>query len=128
MKKSILVVDNDNNTRISLAKALSADYITYTASNGHEALDILLGNKDIEIVLTDINMPEMDGFELLKRIRFTNKNITTIMITGHSDIFTENGATQKGAFAYFAKPIDLKILDKSIQSALESKSSNSLYP
>jgi len=121
MKSSILIVENDKNTRESLARALSGNYIVLTASNGKEASNLLDQNQNIDIVVTDIMMYEMGGFELLERIRSTNKNINTIMITGHSDIFSAEAAINKGAYDYLSKPIKLDKLEISIKNAIKSK-------
>ena len=121
MKSSILIVENDKNTRESLARALSGNYIVLTASNGKEASNLLDQNQNIDIVVTDIMMYEMGGFELLERIRSTNKNINTIMITGHSDIFSAEAAINKGAYDYLSKPIELDKLEISIKNAIKSK-------
>src|SRR3990167_2200320 len=121
MKKSILIVDDDRTTRESTAKVLSNDYITHTASDGHKAIDILDKNEDIDIVLTDMMMPEMDGIELLEKIRSTNNDVTVILITGHSSIESAVDAMRKGAYDYLTKPIDLTKLEITIKNALEAK-------
>ncbi len=121
MKKSILIVDDDRTTRESTAKVLSNDYITHTASDGHKAIDILDKNEDIDIVLTDMMMPEMDGMELLEKIRSTNNDVTVILITGHSSIESAVDAMRKGAYDYLTKPIDLNKLKITIKNALDNK-------
>ena len=63
MKKSILIVDDDKSTCSSIAKALSNDYKIHTAFNGNDALNILNKNKEIQIILTDVVMPEMSGLD-----------------------------------------------------------------
>ncbi|MEF9425983.1 MAG: response regulator [Candidatus Mariimomonas ferrooxydans] len=119
MKKTILIVDNDESTCRSLSKALSDKYITCIAFNGKEALNILSQNKDIKLILTDIMMPEMDGIELIEKARFTNKNINMIVITGYSSVESAVTSMRKGACDYFAKPVDLNRLETSIENALE---------
>ena len=121
MKKSILIVDDDRTTRESTAKVLSNDYITHTASDGHKAIDILDKNEDIDIVLTDMMMPEMDGMELLEKIRSTNNDVTVILITGHSSIESAVDAMRKGAYDYLTKPVDLNKLEITIKNALDNK-------
>ena len=121
MKKSILIVDDDRTTRESTAKVLSNDYIIHTASDGHKAIDILDKNEDIDIVLTDMMMPEMDGMELLEKIRSTNNDVTVILITGHSSIESAVDAMRKGAYDYLTKPIDLNKLKITIKNALDNK-------
>src|SRR4030065_2061462 len=121
MRKSILIVDDDRTTREAIVTALSHDYITHAASDGHKAIDILDKNEDIDIVLTDMMMPEMDGMELLEKIRSTNNDVTVILITGHSSIESAVDAMRKGAYDYLTKPIDLNKLEITIKNALENK-------
>jgi DNA-binding NtrC family response regulator len=118
MKESILIVDDDNNTCISIAKALSGEYSTYTASNGREALDILQKQNDIHVVLTDIKMPNINGIELLERIRFQDDTIIVIMITSYSDPESLTRARHCGAYDYITKPVDLERLESTIRKAL----------
>ncbi|MEK6528742.1 MAG: response regulator, partial [Nitrospirota bacterium] len=105
MKKSILIVDDDKTTREAVVNALSHDYITHTASNGQKAMNILNENEDIDIVLTDLMMPEMDGMELLEKINSMNNDIPVIMITGYSSIDSAVDAMRKGAYDYITKPL-----------------------
>lgn len=121
MKKTILIVDDDKNTRESIARVLSNNYITYTASNGQVAIETLNKNDDIDIVLTDMMMPEMDGIELLEEIRSTNNDIAVILITGYSSIESAVDAMRKGAYDYITKPLDLNKLEITIKNALEHK-------
>ncbi len=121
MKKSVLIVDDDKTNRESIAKVLTNNYIIYTASNGQKAMDILNKNEDIDLVLTDMMMPEMDGIELLEKIRSTNNDLAVILITGHSSIESAVDAMRKGAYDYITKPIDLNKFEITIKNALENK-------
>lgn len=121
MKSSILITDDDKNTREGMAKTLSSSYITYTAANGIEAVDILGKNEDIDIVLTDLMMPGMDGIELLEKIRSVSNDIVVILITGFSSIESAVEAMRKGAYDYITKPVDLSKLEITIKNALENK-------
>lgn len=119
MKRSILIVDDDINSRRSTAKALSGEYKTYTASDGREALETLNRNKDIQIVLTDVMMPGMNGLELLERIHIKDKKTLVIIITGYSDIQAAVEAKHHGAHDFMTKPVDLKKLEYTIKNAVE---------
>lgn len=119
MKNSILIVDDDKNTREAVVNALSHDYITYTASNGQKAMDILNEHGDIDLVLTDLMMPEMDGIELLEKIHSINNDVTIVMITGYSTIESAVDAMRKGVYDYITKPVDLNKLEITIKNALE---------
>ncbi len=119
MKESILIVDDDRNTCKCIAKALSGEYITYTASNGFEALEILSKHREIHIVLSDIIMPNMSGIELLEKIHLRGNNTIVILITGYSDTESILNSMRLGAYDYIAKPVNLNRLEVSIKNALE---------
>ena len=75
MKHSILIVDDEVLICNSLERLLSDKYIIFKAFNGKEAIDIIGQNSNIDVVLSDIMMPVMDGFELIEKVRFENKDI-----------------------------------------------------
>jgi DNA-binding NtrC family response regulator len=118
---SILIVDDEKAVRENLAKYLSSDYVTYSASNGKEAIKLIAENSDIEVVLSDMKMPGMDGIELLEKIQNTEKDIITIFVTGFSTIESAVTAMRKGAYDYLTKPIDLNKLEITLKNALEHK-------
>jgi DNA-binding NtrC family response regulator len=120
-KPSILIVDDDKTVRESLAKYLSGEYNTYTASNGHEAIIRISDNSDIEFIVSDLKMPGMDGIELLEKLQADNKDIVTIFITGYSTIESAVDAMRKGAYDYLTKPVDLNKLEITIKNAIENK-------
>jgi len=121
MKPSILIVDDEKSIRDNLAKYLSADYTTYTAANGRDAVKILSENSDIEVVLSDMKMPGMDGLELLEKLHENNKDVIVILITGFSTIESAVDAMRRGAYDYLTKPIDLNKLEITIKNAIENK-------
>ncbi len=118
---SILIVDDDKAIRENLAKYLSESFTTYTASNGRDAIAQIKNNPDIEIVLSDLKMPEMDGIELLQQIKAGSRDIVMIFVTGFSTIESAVEAMRKGAYDYLTKPIDLNKLDITIKNAIENK-------
>ena len=119
MKRSILIVDDDKNTCSSIARALSGDYKTYTACNGDEALEILDGNNEIKIILSDMVMPGMNGLELLEKIHLKDHRNIVIMITGYTELESTIEAKHLGVHDYLMKPVDLNKLDASIKNAIE---------
>lgn len=121
MMPVILIVDDDKNTREGVARHLSESYETLTAANGSEALSLLGGREDVDVVLTDLMMPSMDGIELLEKIRAASGNTAVVMITGYSSIESAVDAMRKGAYDYITKPIDLVKLEAIIRNALENK-------
>jgi two-component system response regulator PilR (NtrC family) len=121
MKPSILIVDDEKATREGLSRYLSHEYRTLKASNGKEAVELLRKNHSIDIVLSDIRMPQMDGMELLERIHEENPEIIVIFITAFYSIESAIKAIQKGAYNYLNKPIDLDKLDVIIKNAINNK-------
>ena len=121
MKASVLIVDDERSVRDNLAQYLSDEYVTYTASTGLEAVQQISENIDIEVILSDLKMPEMDGIELLEKVRESKKDIVTIFMTGFSTIESAVEAMRKGAYDYLTKPLDLNKLDITIKNAIETK-------
>ncbi|RLD10502.1 hypothetical protein DRI50_10975 [candidate division KSB1 bacterium] len=119
--KHVLVVDDEQEVRETLAGVLkSLDYIPHVASNGVEALEVIK-KEPIDVVLSDLYMPEMDGIELLKRVRSNNKKIVFLMITAHPTIETVVEAIKKGAYDYLTKPFHIEEVRLKINRALENK-------
>jgi two-component system response regulator HydG len=121
MKPAILRVDDEKVVRENLAKYLSGDYTTFTASDGNEAIEIIKEHPEIEVLLSDLKMPGMDGIELLENVRSYNHDIVTIFITGFSTIESAVDAMKKGAYDYLTKPIDLNKLEITLKNAIEHK-------
>jgi DNA-binding NtrC family response regulator len=101
---SILVVDDEAVMRSLLEKILVREgYNIRTADDGLSALDIL-SQETVDIVLSDMKMPRMNGFELLKRIRKDYRNIGVIIMTAYGDTYTVKDALLLGADEYITKP------------------------
>jgi signal transduction histidine kinase len=119
MDKSILLVDDEEGIRKVLRIALSdLGYQVYTAENGVEALRIF-EDKRPPIVLTDIKMPEMDGIELLRRLKQLSPDTEIIMITGHGDMDLAIKSVKYEATDFVTKPINDEILEIALKRAVE---------
>ena len=119
--RNVLVVDDEEEVRDTLKNVLkSLDYIPYTAAGGAEALQILKSNP-IDVVLSDLYMPEMDGIELLKKVRRVDSKVVFLMITAHPTIETAVEAIKKGAYDYLTKPFHIEEVRLKINRALEKK-------
>lgn len=116
----ILIVDDDSITRQTLSMALEDDYSTVTAGDGSEALAIL-GREEIDVVLSDLDMPGMNGIELLERINFIDTPPPLIFITGQGTIETAVQAMKLGAADYVSKPVNIDRLMLLIGKTLEHK-------
>jgi DNA-binding NtrC family response regulator len=117
MKHSILIVDDESCIREGMKCFLSQNYTTHEASNGKEAIEILRENPDIEVILSDITMPEMEGIEMLEKIRAENNNTIVIFLTAIFSIESRVDAMRKGAYDYLTKPVDLNKLEITIKNA-----------
>ncbi len=101
---TILVVDDEPVMRSLLNKILTRDgYMVLVAVGGHEALDIL-GRQRVDIVVSDLKMPEMDGLELLRMVKEKYPQIAIIMMTAYGDTYTVKDALLLGADEYITKP------------------------
>ena len=121
MEHSVLIVDDEKTTRVGLSKVLADNYRVFQAANGREAIEILKENTDIDVVLSDVRMPEMEGIELLERIQADNKEVIVIFISAFSSIESAVDAMRRGAYDYLTKPIDLNKLEITIKNAIENK-------
>ena len=112
---NILVVDDEENTRLGLSKLLSADGYQVTAvTNGFEALE-QMKKRTIELVITDMNMPGMNGLLFLKEISHSFPHMKVIMITAYGGVESYLEAMNLGAFEYLNKPIKMKELNAVIR-------------
>jgi two-component system NtrC family response regulator len=103
---SVLIIDDEKNYPPIIAAVLQEEgYETFTANSGPEALEIL-ENSDVDLVLTDMKMPGMDGIELLERIKEKDPDIPVIMMTAYGTVEAAVEAMQKGAYSYLLKPFD----------------------
>ena len=104
--ETVLIVDDEKNYPLILGAVLEEEgFEILTANSGLEALDILK-NSDVDLVLTDMKMPSMDGIELLGRIKALFPGLPVIMMTAHGSVDKAVEAMQKGAYTYILKPFD----------------------
>ena len=116
-KNTILLVDDEQDIREVLEIALSdIGYHVLTADNGANALSCFIDKKP-PIVLTDIKMPNMDGIELLKKIKQENPETEVIMITGHGDMNLAIKSLKNEATDFITKPINVDALEISLKRA-----------
>lgn len=102
----ILVVDDDKHTRMLLRAILEeAGYTVTTADNGEAALDVL-DREHVDLVVLDIMMPKMDGYEFTKTIREGNSALPILMVTAKQDAADEKQGFLVGTDDYITKPID----------------------
>ena len=119
-KPSVLIVDDEKNTREGLARALREEYDVRLAENAQRALD-LMREKPSEVVLTDIRMPGMDGMTLLQRLLAGDPPPLCILLTAYGTIETAVEAMKRGAYDFLTKPVNLDRLDLLLKRALRER-------
>ena len=125
MPVKILSVDDEQDMEILLTqyfrrKIKRGEYQFTFARNGVEALQLLLAQHDFDIILSDINMPEMDGLTLLTRINeMRNPVLKCIVVSAYGDMENIRTAMNRGAFDFTTKPINLEDMELTIEKAIE---------
>jgi len=122
--QKILVVDDEPDLQMLMlqkfrAKVKNREYEFLFAENGSEALDTITDHPDLSLVLSDINMPKMDGLTLLSEIQqLERSDIRTIMVSAYGDMENIRTAMNRGAYDFVTKPIDFKDLETTIEKTL----------
>jgi CheY-like chemotaxis protein len=113
--KKILIVDDESSIKFLFSRMFKKEvkselYELFFAEHGEEALDVLANNKGIDLVISDINMPVMDGFELLKNVVNKYPEIPVFMSSAYTDQERQDMAIELGAKKYISKPVDFPSL------------------
>ena len=112
---TVLVIDDDAHIRSSIGKFLIArGHTVIEAANGEKAVEVV-ESQAVDIVITDVKMPKMDGFEVLRRVRSIAPEIEVIVITGVKESENAFRALREGAFDFFSKPFKVEDLNAAIQ-------------
>lgn len=120
MKKKILIVDDERLIRQSLEKELSRQgYAVTSAESGSTAI-ALVEEEAPDLVLVDLRLPDLNGIEVLKRLRKIEKNLTVLIMTAYGSIETAVAAIRAGAYDYITKPFDLETISLGVRQALEA--------
>ncbi|WP_321329822.1 response regulator [uncultured Ilyobacter sp.] len=124
MSRTILIVDDDPTICSELQKELKRNFFpTFIAGNSKDALKILDKNK-IDIILLDIFMPDVDGLDMLRKVKSKWPSVEVIIITGYSSQDKAIKALRRGAIDYLEKPINYEELNTSIGRAIEKITEN----
>ncbi|MBP7342800.1 MAG: response regulator [Smithellaceae bacterium] len=119
--REVLIVDDEEPLLLSIDDGLSVykDYFTLlTATNGMDAVKLLKAKSAIDLVITDLSMPKMDGFELLTYIKRNFPRIPVILMTAYGTPKIESIVKTLGLSGYLEKPLDINIFADNIFSAL----------
>jgi len=118
---NILIVDDEKNIRDGLKKGLQhLGYDIFLAEDGKDG-EIKFMSHKIDLVVTDIKMPNQSGMDLLKKIITFDNNIPVIILTGHGTIEMAVESIQNGAYDFLIKPIDLNKLEIIVNRALKQR-------
>jgi two-component system nitrogen regulation response regulator NtrX len=122
MEHTILIVDDESEIRNSLSGVLQdEEYDTLTASSGQEAIDVVRENV-VNLILLDLVLPDIDGVEVLRRVKEAEQDMPVIMISGNATIEKAVQSTKLGAYDFFEKPLSPPVIEKmllAIKHALE---------
>lgn len=125
-KVKILVVDDESRMRKLVKDFLvKRDFVVIEAADGMEAIDIFFSNKDISLVILDVMMPKMDGWQVCREIRNFSK-VPVIMLTAKSDERSELQGFEIGVDEYITKPFSPKILVARVEALLRRTNSLNL--
>lgn len=120
-KGKVLVVDDEANMRRVLEIMLGRrGFRTVAAADGNEAI-ARLAESEIDLVVSDMQMPQVNGVELLRQIRGAGNDVPFIMITAHGTIETAVEAMRLGACDYLLRPFDVETLDLAIQRVFATR-------
>lgn len=119
----ILVVDDEADLEVLIKqkfrqKIRQNEYEFLFALNGRHALEQLEKNPDVDLVLSDINMPEMDGLTLLSKINEKNSLLKSVIVSAYGDMENIRVAMNRGAFDFVTKPVDFKDLEITIDKTI----------
>lgn len=123
--REVLIVDDEEPLLLTIAEGLSI-YKKYfnllTATNGADAVKVLKSSPGIDLVVTDLSMPKMDGFELLAYMNRNYPKIPVILMTAFGTPKIEEIVSSMGIFRYLEKPLDINSIAENIFAALSIKS------
>jgi len=120
----ILVVDDESDLEVLVKqkfrkKIREQEYVFLFAVNGRHALELLVINPDVDIVLSDINMPEMDGLTLLSKLNEQHSLLKSVIISAYGDMENIRTAMNRGAFDFITKPVDFNDLELTLEKTIK---------
>ena len=122
-KPALLIVEDDPEMQAFIIRHMAPAYRTVTADNGRMALERLAKNEPFDLILSDVMMPEMDGFELCRRVKadLQYSHIPVLLLTAKTDVASKVEGLGTGADIYVEKPFSLEYLRASISALLSNR-------
>lgn len=122
-KPALLIVEDDPEMQAFIVRHMAPAYRTVTADNGRMALERLAKNEPFDLILSDVMMPEMDGFELCRRVKadLQYSHIPVLLLTAKTDVASKVEGLGTGADIYVEKPFSLEYLRASISALLSNR-------
>src|ERR1700760_101609 len=119
----ILVVDDEADLELLVKQKFRRKirenvYEFVFAQNGEDALEKLIENPDVDVLLSDINMPVMDGLTLLTKLAESNPILKAVMVSAYGDMQNIRTAMNRGAFDFVCKPVDFEDLDVTVEKTI----------
>jgi DNA-binding NtrC family response regulator len=118
-RRRLLFVDDEPLILEVLTEHFKGDYEVETALNGADALGAILRSRP-DVVMLDINMPRMNGVQVLKDIKQIDDSIAVIMVTANEQVAMAADALRNGAFGYVPKPFDFRYLDHMLATIFDN--------
>jgi len=120
MKPTVLIIEDDSTLNRLMVKVLSGNFDVISKMDGKDAVKWLKSTKSVDAIVTDLNLPNFDGMEIIKTIRknSSTKKTPIIVLTNNDDEKVQKESLKHGANAYFNKPFDFELLVNKIQELL----------
>ena len=121
--KVLIVEDNPISQKVLKISFQNEGYESFCTQNVAEAMDCLKENSDIDVIIADIQLPQLSGLDLLKYIKQNQKtkNIPVVMCTSHKDVGTIQKAIKLGCEYYLVKPLNLEKLQKKVKEIVNTE-------
>jgi two-component system response regulator AtoC len=117
---TVLIVDDDRSTREGLGRALRLKYDVVLAESGERALEIL-GVQSVDVMLSDIRMPGMDGLTLVQRAQAHYPQLVSVLLTAYGNVQVAVEAMKRGAYDFLTKPVNLDHMELLLERAIQSR-------